>query len=202
MGELSVSAYILLRYMNQMPGSQEYTDHLGNVHTTNGREDIYSHRILLWLKGWMFDPKLIYVLTFWTVNTTDQDAIFGNIGYPFCKEFNLYAGVNGNSGSRSLNGSYPYWLVTDRVMADEFFRPFFSQGMYANGELLPGFFYSGMVGNNNSIVGANWYPFDTRDTRLNIQLMDVNHSPVSSTFGYYTAGQDGETIAVSFSLMF
>jgi len=52
------------------------------------------------------------------------------------------------------------------------------------------------------IVGTNFYPFDTRDTRLNLQYISVNHSPVGSTFGYYTAGQTGSTISVAYSLMF
>jgi len=48
----------------------------------------------------------------------------------------------------------------------------------------------------------NWYPFDTRNHRLNLQVIDVNGSPVSSTFGYYTGGQDGITVAAAFSIFF
>jgi hypothetical protein len=51
-------------------------------------------------------------------------------------------------------------------------------------------------------VGMNWYPYPTRNHRLNLQLLDVNKSPVSSTFGYYTGGQDGWTLASSFSVFF
>ncbi|EFK95825.1 conserved hypothetical protein, partial [sediment metagenome] len=51
-------------------------------------------------------------------------------------------------------------------------------------------------------VGMNWYPYPTRNHRLNVQLLDVNKSPVSSTFGYYTGGQDGWTLASSFSVFF
>jgi hypothetical protein len=75
-GELSISAYGLLRYINQMPPSQTYTDHLGNERQTDGRQDIYPHRVIVWLKGWMYDPKLVYYFTAWTVNATDQDALF------------------------------------------------------------------------------------------------------------------------------
>jgi hypothetical protein len=32
--------------------------------------------------------------------------------------------------------------------------------------------------------------------------MDVNRSPVSSTFGYYTGGQDGWTVATAFPIFF
>ena len=43
---------------------------------------------------------------------------------------------------------------------------------------------------------------DGEADRLNLQLLDVNKSPVSSTFGYYTGGQDGWTLASSFSVFF
>ncbi|HET9952300.1 MAG TPA: hypothetical protein VFS09_10960 [Candidatus Eisenbacteria bacterium] len=375
-GELAISAYGLIRYINQTPASQTWTDHLGNQRQTDGRQDLYPHRVMIWAKGWMFDPKLIYVFTLWTVNATDQDALFANIGYQFSPQFNLYAGIAGNAGTRSLLGSHPYWLGNDRVMADEFFRPFFGAGVYANGELFRGLWYNAFLSNSNSILGvkaadldrdptvsgsvwymptgefgprgaygdyerhekvatrfgasycyspeqsftgsgtstnttlkladgvnlfesgalangvtvsnadyrvlavdagvkhrgfflqaehyirwldkfkadgpvptseiqdrgfyiqaaayaipkkwevyvatsqiygdedagfgdsneyilgSNWYPFDTRDTRLNVQYIGVNHSPVGSTFGYYTAGQTGSTVAIAYSLMF
>ena len=51
-------------------------------------------------------------------------------------------------------------------------------------------------------VGMNFYPANTRNHRLNIQLIDVNRSPVSSTFGYYTGGQTGQTLSVAFSVFF
>ena len=377
-GELDISAYALARYMDQHDSDGVFTDHLGNVRTVDPRRDIYSHRVLVWLKGWLVDPKLTYAITLWTVNATEQNAIFANVGYAFSKHFNLYAGVVGNPGSRSLQGSHPYWLGNDRVMADEFFRPYFGQGVYANGELVPGLWYSAVVANSNStlgtkavmldreltrggslwwmpttkefgprgaygdwewhedvatrfgisttfspeqsfadagknpgnttlrladsvnlfetgslapgvtinfadytivsvdaglkykgmflqaeyyartldkfqadgllpvasikdtgfyvqgsfypipkvlelyaatsqiygdksagfgnsseyLAGANWYPFHTRNHRLNVQLMDVNKSPVSSVFGYYTGGQDGWTLATAFSVFF
>jgi len=378
-GELSVSAYAMARYMSQHDDDQVFTDHLGNERPVDVRSDLFSHRIMVFLKGWMGSEKLIYNITLWTVNTTDQDAIFANLGYQFSRKFSLYAGLTGNPGSRSLNGSHPYWLGHDRVMADEFFRPFFGSGIYATGEALPGLWYTATVSNNNSAlgvkasqldrkftyggtvfwmptthefgprgaygdwewheelatrfgmsyvdspeqsfrsttggnpdnttlrladsvnlfetgalapgvtienanyrvlaidagmkyrgvflqaeyyqrwlddfdadgllpvreikdhgfyvqaafypvrhtlelygitsqiygdddagfgdsseygIGMNWYPYPTRNHRLNLQLLDVNKSPVSSTFGYYTGGQDGWTLASSFSVFF
>ena len=378
-GELSVSLYALLRYINQMPASQDsFTDHLGNKHPVDNREDFFSHRIMVWFKGWVFDPKLVYTIFVWTVNTTDQDGLFGNIGYQFDPKFNLYGGIGANGGSRSLLGSHPFWLGHDRVMADEFFRPYFTYGVWAQGEIVKGIWYHVIAGNNNSslgikasqldrkqtvggsvwwmpttdefgprgsygdyeyhdnlalrfgvsgshspeqrfaegdtdpgnttlkladglnvfsagaladgvtvrnvdydiisidaglkykgiflqaeyytrqlsnfdadgdipdddildtgfyvqgaffpvpkklevyaatsqiygdsgagfkdsseyLFGMNFYPFDTRDTRLNIQYAIINDCPVGSTFGYYNAGQDGETLAVAYSLLF
>jgi hypothetical protein len=119
---------------------------------------------MIWAKGWMFDPKLIYVFTLWTVNATDQDAIFANIGYQFSRRFQLYAGIAGNAGTRSILGSHPYWLGHDRVMADEFFRPFFGAGVYANGELFRGFWYNAQIGNSNSILGVKASDLDRQQT--------------------------------------
>jgi hypothetical protein len=377
-GELSISAYAMARYMSQHDDDQAFIDHLGNERPVDVRSDIFSHRVMVFLKGWMGSEKLIYNITLWTVNATDQDAIFANLGYQFSRKFSLYAGLTGNPGSRSLSGSHPYWLGHDRVMADEFFRPFFGSGIYATGEALPGLWYTATVSNNNSSlgvkasqldrkytyggtvwwmptthefgprggygdwewheelatrfgmsytdspeqsfrdssnspenttlrladsvnlfetgalapgvtienadyrvlaldagmkyrgiflqaeyyqrwldnfmadgllpvqqikdngfyvqgsffpikqkleiyaltsqiygdddagfgdsseygVGMNWYPYPTRNHRLNVQLLDVNKSPVSSTFGYYTGGQDGWTLASSFSVFF
>ena len=377
-GELSLSAYALMRYVNQMPSEQTFTDHLGNDHPVDTRQDFFPHRIMVFLKGWVGTPKLIYNVFFWTVTTTDQDALFASLGYQFSRKFSLYAGINGLPGTRSVQGSHPYWLGHDRVMADEFFRPYFSYGIWAQGETIRGTWYNVMVANNNSslgvkasqldrkvsyggsfwwmpttkefgpkgafgdwemheelatrfgvsavyspeqrfadsgqvpgnttlkladslnvfdtgslapgvtvqnvdyqllsfdaglkyrgiflqtelyyrrldsfvadgelpvteivdtgfyvqaafypvpkklelyaatsqvfgdddagfdnsseyLVGANWYPFDTRNHRLNLQLMDVNRSPVGSTFGYYTAGHDGTVVSAAFSIFF
>jgi hypothetical protein len=52
------------------------------------------------------------------------------------------------------------------------------------------------------ILGLNYYPFDTRNHRLNLQYIDVDKSPVSSTFGYYVGGQEGSTVAAAFSIFF
>ncbi|MCX6549884.1 MAG: hypothetical protein NTY02_02555 [Acidobacteria bacterium] len=86
----------------------------------------------------------------WTVLDTNQNAIFGNLGYQFSRKFSIYAGLNGNPGTRSLQGSHPFWLGHDRVMADEFFRPFFNSGVWAQGEAVPGLWYNAMLGNTNS----------------------------------------------------
>ena len=95
---------------------------------------------------------------------TNQNAIFGNLGYQFSRKFSLYAGLNGNPGTRSLQGSHPLWLGHDRVMADEFFRPFFGSGVWAQGELVPGLWYNAMMGNTNSILGVKSSQLDRKFT--------------------------------------
>jgi len=163
-GELSVSGYGLVRYINQLPGHQTYLDHNGNEHTVDARNDIFPHRIIVFLKGWVANPRLIYNIIFWTVNTTDQKAIFAVLGYQFTKRFSVYAGINGSPGTRSLQGSHPYWLGHDRVMADEFFRPYFSNGVWAQGQLTPGLWYNAMAANNSSALGITAGELDRRLT--------------------------------------
>src|SRR5256885_17273568 len=47
-------------------------------------------------------------------------------------------------------------------------------------------FIFGQYGNSKEfIVGTNYYPWNTRNIRLNTQLIEVDHSPVNSTFGFY-----------------
>lgn len=161
-GELDISAYALVRFIDQTPSVQDYTDHLGNEHAVDPRNDIWSHRIMIFFKGWLGNPKLIYNLFLWTVNTTDQRAVFGSMGYQFSRKFSLYGGINGLPGTRSLQGSHPYWLANDRVMADEFFRPYFTMGIWVTGEITPGLWYNAMIGNNLSTLGVKATQLDRK----------------------------------------
>jgi hypothetical protein len=163
-GELAISGYALMRYLNQTRSDQTFTDHLGNTHPVDTRNDIWPHRTMVFFKGWLGDPKLIYVITFWTVLDTNQNAIFGNLGYQFSRKFSVYGGLNGNPGSRSLQGSHPFWLGNDRVMADEFFRPFFNAGVWVQGEAVPGLWYNVMLGDTNSILGVTSSQLDRKFT--------------------------------------
>lgn len=197
-GEVYVSAYLLLRYMNQLPAGQTFEDHLGRTRDVDPRHDVWAHRIMVHFKGWMGLPKLRYQITFWTVNPTDQDALFGVLGYQFHRKFSLYAGLNGLPGSRTLQGSHPYWLGHDRVMADEFFRPYFTHGVWATGEVLPGLWYQGMVGNNLSTLGITsaqltrdfsyaasvWWMPTTQEFGPNGSFDDYeHHEDVATRFG-------------------
>jgi hypothetical protein len=198
-GELSISAYGLVRYLNQTPGTQTFTDHLGNERPVDGRNDIFPHRVMVFLKGWVGSPKLVYTFFVWTVNSTDQDALFGSMGYQFDRKFSLYAGINGTPGTRSLQGSHPYWLGHDRVMADEFFRPYFAYSVWAQGEVTPGLWYNAVTSNNSSSLGVRATQLDrTWSTGASMFWMPTtkefgprggygdweNHEKVATRFGF------------------
>jgi hypothetical protein len=149
-GELNLSGYMAVRYLNQFPGEQSATDHLGRPIVVQPRNDFQFHRVMLFSQGWLFSPKFQYSTFVWTVQDTNQVAVGGALYYTFGKFMNLGAGWNAYPGTMSLQGSHPYWESYDRVMADEFFRPYFSQGVFAKGNLLPRLEYRWMIGNNNS----------------------------------------------------
>lgn len=149
-GELNLSGYMAVRFLNQLPPDQTATDHLGRPYTVTPRKDFQFHRVMLFSQGWLFSPKFRYNTFVWTVQDTNQVAVGGALTYEFNKYLVLGGGWNAYPGTMSLQGSHPYWLTYDRVMADEFFRPFFSQGIFAQGLLAPRLEYRVMFGNNNS----------------------------------------------------
>jgi hypothetical protein len=61
---------------------------------------------------------------------------------------------------------------------------------------------AGFGNSSDYLGGLNYYVADTRNYRFNLQVNRVNHSPVSSVFGYYTGGQRGPIISASFSIFF
>ena len=149
-GELNLSGYMVARFLDQMPGNQTATDHLGRPLEVTPRKDFQFHRVMLFSQGWLFSPKFQYSTFLWTVQDTNQVAVGGALYYKFGDIMTLGAGWNAYPGTQSLQGSHPYWQSYDRVMADEFFRPYFSQGVFALGTLLPKLEYRWMIGNNNS----------------------------------------------------
>lgn len=149
-GELNLSGYMAVRYLDQLPADQTGIDHLGRPVPVDPRQDFQFHRVMLFSQGWLFSQKFQYSTFLWTVQDTNQVAVGGALYYDFGKYVNLGAGWNAYPGTMSLQGSHPYWLSYDRVMADEFFRPYFSQGVFAKGNILSRLEYRWMIGNNNS----------------------------------------------------
>jgi hypothetical protein len=149
-GELNLSGYVVARYLNQLPANQTATDHLGRPLSVTARQDFQFHRVMLFSQGWLFNPKFQYSSFLWTVQDTNQVAVGGALYYDFGKYMTLGMGWNAYPGTMSLQGSHPYWESYDRVMADEFFRPYFSQGVFAKGNILPKLEYRWVIGNNLS----------------------------------------------------
>ncbi|MCU0415508.1 MAG: hypothetical protein MUE91_14110 [Ignavibacteriaceae bacterium] len=172
---LNISVYGLARYINQLPGEQSFEDHLGRTRVIDTRQDIMWHRTFLWASGHFFTPKLRY-----------------------CR---IGVGIGPNVGTRSMMGTWPFFLSSDRVLAEEFFRPGFTSGVWIQGELLPTFYYHAMLGNNLSQLGTTASNL-TRDLSTSIGFWWM---PTTNEFGQRGGNGDfemHEEVATRFGVSF
>src|SRR3954469_2138328 len=176
---LNISFYGLFRYMNQLPGEQIFTDHLGRERAVKARNDLNWHRTFVWLTGFFYDPKFRYNISLWSLPTTQQTLLFGNMQYRFSPAFTLGVGIAPNLTARSVQGSWPFWGSSDRQMAEDFFRGGFSSGIFATGQALPRVNYTLSINTNISQLGTT-AANDSRDFAYSGSLV---WRPTTGEFG-------------------
>ncbi|HZN78921.1 MAG TPA: hypothetical protein VFC01_04400, partial [Mycobacterium sp.] len=150
-----------LRYLNTQSSDETFTDHLGVTREVNKRNDITVNRAMFILGGYIFDQRARYSFTVWTSAGAASIVIASNIGWQFSKGLTIMAGYTGVPGSRSLVNSFPFFTSTDRTMADNFFRPGFTQGAWASGEPVNGVNYLAFVGNGLNTLNISANKIDT-----------------------------------------
>jgi len=150
-----------IRYLNTLNSKDTFTDHLGNVREVHNRNDITVNRSMFILGGYIFDKRLQYSLTVWTSAGAASIVVAGNIGWRFNRALTVTGGYTGVPGSRSLVGTFPFFQPIDRSMADNFFRPGFTQGIWANGEPAKGLNYLVFVGNGLNTLNITANKIDT-----------------------------------------
>ena len=137
------------KYTNTLAVNDTFTDHLGRVHEVLRRNDIQLTRDVFYFSGYAFDkPAGLQHHPLHVERRSQRDG--GRIRRASCstRAFALRAGFFSLPSLRAMTGTYPYFHGTDRSMATNYMRPGFTQGVWANGELLPGFNYIAMVGNS------------------------------------------------------
>ena len=150
-----------IRYLNTTDSDTTYTDHLGFTRPVHQRRDITVNRAMFILGGYVFDPQFIYSFTVWTSAGAASIVVAANIGWRFNRALTITGGYTGVPGSRSLVATFPFFASTDRTMADNFFRPGFTQGLWANGELWDNLFYLAFVGNGLNTLSISAAKIDT-----------------------------------------
>lgn len=178
-GSLNISAYAVFRYLNQMPGEQTFTDHLGRERPVKARNDLNWHRTFVWLTGFLYDRKLRYNISIWSLATTQQTLVFGNLRYVASRALTLGVGLGPNLTNRSLQGSWPFWAGSDRQMAEEFLRGGFASAFFITGEPLDRFYYTASVNTNLSQLGVT-AANDTRDLAYSASVWWM---PTTGEFG-------------------
>jgi hypothetical protein len=136
------------KYTNTLAVNHTYTTHLGEVREVQRRDDIQLTRDVFYFSGYVFTRPLDYNIIVYTSSATLSATAAGYVGYVFNKAFALRAGFFSLPSLRSMTGTYPFFPGTDRSMAVNYFRPGFTQGVWADGEVLPGVRYIAMLGNS------------------------------------------------------
>src|SRR5580765_4198301 len=150
-----------LRYLNTQNSDETFTDHLGTEREVHTRNDITVNRAMFILGGYVFDPRARYSFTVWTSAGAASIVVAGNIGWQFNKALTVTGGYTGVPGSRSLVATFPFFTATDRSMADNFFRPGFTQGVWASGQLVKGLNYLAFLGNGLNTLSITANKIDT-----------------------------------------
>lgn len=168
-GDLNVSIYTYVRYLNQLGLDSSYTDAFGNTKSVQRRQDAQLLKLQFKFLGWILDPKLRYFLYAWTSNANQgqgaQTVLAGNLQYTLNKYVTFGGGIRSLPGTRSLEGNFPFWSNVDsRMIADEFMRPSYTSGFWAMGNLAKRLKYQVMLGNNMSTLGV---PASRLDNGLN-----------------------------------
>ena len=150
-----------VRYLNTLDSQDTFTDHLGQTYDVHKRSDITVNRSMMVFGGYVFDKRAPYSFTIWTSAGAASIVVAGNIGWQFSKAFMLTGGYFGVPGSRSLIGTFPFFTANDRTMADNFFRPGFTQGVQMTGQPVKGLNYLAMVGNGLNTLSITANKIDT-----------------------------------------
>jgi hypothetical protein len=170
-GDLSISIYTYTRYLNQRLLDATYTNPFGVTTPIQQRQDFQIQKVQIKFLGWIMNPKFRYFLYVWTSNPTQgqgaQVVVAGNLNYTFNKHLTFSAGITSLPGTRSVEGNFPFWLGVDtRLIADEFFRPSYTSGIWAKGAITDKLRYQAMLGNNLSTLGVSALQLDNNFSTL------------------------------------
>jgi hypothetical protein len=158
---------------------QTFTDHLGRERVVKARHDLNWHRTFVWLTGFFYVPQFRYNITLWSLPTTQQTLLFGNMQYRFHPSVVVGVGITPALTARSVQGAWPFFAASDRQMAEDFFRGGFSSGFFVTGELATGLLYTTSINTNLSQLGVT-ASNDTRDMSYSASL---SWMPTTGEFG-------------------
>ena len=184
-GAINFSIFSYVRYLNQRRLDGTYTNSFGNTVDVKRRQDIQLNKVNIKFFGWFMEQKFKYLFYVWTSNTAlgslSQVVVAGNLNYTFNEHFTLGAGINSLPGVRTTEGNFPYWPgVDNRLLADEYFRPSYTTGVWLNGKITNNLNYNAMVGNNISQFGID---AGQLDATLKTYSMAIGWYPTTGEFG-------------------
>ncbi len=186
-GEIYFRLFSYARYLNQRSLDPSYVDSFGKSHPVELRQDVQLQKFFAPFSGWFLTPKFRYYLYVWSSNPSQGDPAqvvgAGNLSYTFNRFVTFGAGITSLPSVRSTEGQFPYWLgVDDRLIADEFFRGSYTDGVWLKGELPRNLKYMAMFANNLSILGVSAQQLDNE---FDTQSFSLAWMPSTGEFGLY-----------------
>ena len=156
-----------VRYLNQRNIDASYQDSFGVEHPVQQRQDIQLAKFFAPFSGWFLSPKVRYYLYVWSSNASQGDPAQvvggGNMSYVFNRFVTVGGGIAALPTVRSTEGQFPYWLGVDaRLIADEFFRGSYTNGVWVKGDLFQKLKYNVMFATNLSILGVSASQIDNK----------------------------------------
>jgi hypothetical protein len=184
-GTLELSLYSYVRYLNTQGTDNSYVDRFGNQQTVQNRNDFQVNKAFLYTKGWVFDPRFRYLFYVWSsaafLGTGLDTLVAGNMTYRVNDYLTAGIGVVGLPSTRSLTGQFPMWQRTDaRLIADEFMRGSYTQGIFANGKITDKLSYMAALGNNLNAFGIS---ASKLDASLDTFAFALRWMPTTGEFG-------------------
>jgi len=186
-GEIYFRLFSYVRYLNQLGIDPSYTDAFGNTKSVAQRQDVQLQKFFAPFSGWFLTPKFRYYLYVWSSNPSQGDPAqvvgAGNLSYVFNRFVTFGGGITSLPTVRSTEGQFPYWLgVDDRMIADEFFRGSYTNGVWVKGELPENLKYMAMFATNLSILGVS---ASQLDNKFDTQSYMLQWLPTTGEFGLY-----------------
>jgi hypothetical protein len=191
-GDVNLKIYTYIRYLNQLGLDTSFVDSFGDTSRVDVRQDIQLQKVNIQLYGWLLDKRLRYFVYAWSSNTSQglgaQVVLGGNLTFKLDDHFTFGGGIGALPGVRTTEGNFPLWLAVDnRAIADEFFRPSYSTGVWVTGNVTKGLTYGVMLANNLSQLGVD---AGELDKGLNTWSFDLVWLPTTREFG--TLGELGD----------
>jgi hypothetical protein len=186
-GQIYFRLFSYVRYLNQTHVDASYTDAFGNTKTVQQRQDVQLAKFFAPFTGWFLSPKFRYYLYVWSSNASQGDPAQvvggGNLSYTINRFLTIGGGITSLPTVRSTEGQFPYWLgVDDRLIADEFFRGSYTNGVWLKGELWENVKYTAMFATNLSILGVSAAQLDNK---FDTQSYALQWLPTTGEFGLY-----------------
>lgn len=178
-GSINLSVYGLFRFLDQTPGKQTFTDHLGRERQVATRNDINWHRTMVWVSGFFYKPEFLYTITVWSLPTTEQTLAFGLLRYVVSKPLTIGAGIGPSLTARSMQGTWPFWAGSDRQMAEEFYRGGFSSSFFITGTPVNKLYYTAAINRSLSQLGIT----AANDNRSYAYSFSTWFMPTTGEFG-------------------